>query len=67
MHEFPRKEILRITVAGVKLSVPPMTEGRHLLSIVNCKFLRRKYLFLLFYRLEVLSQVNVTLFHCEDT
>ena len=58
---------MRITVARVKLSVPPMTEGRHLLSIVNCKFLRRKYLFLLFYRLEVLSQVNVTLFYFEDT
>ena len=38
-----------------------MTEGRYLLSMVNCKFRKRNLPVLLFYRLDVLSQVNVTL------
>ena len=72
-----------ITVARIKLSAPPTTEGRHLLSMVNCDFGGGKHSLdvwlterviaipvenpcFLLNCLDVLSQVNVTLFHLGD-
>ena len=72
-----------IIVVRIKLSAPPTTEGRHLLSMVNCDSGGEKHSLdvwlterviaipvenpcFLLNRLDVLSQVNVTLFHLGD-
>ena len=78
MDEFPQQEILGIIKARVKLSAPSTSEGSHLLAWLTVilegktqsghvanrasnRYTSRKPLFFA-YRLDILSQVNVTLF-----